>query len=140
MIEIFPDLMHGGHKLDSNEALVLDAVDALATQRSLNTLLETRRALTELAGSFMIKRVIGVRLKEQEDEAINDVANIKDRLPVSTKDVKAHVSLSVDVRVVNWRIAVSNRRLVRVFSRVRDRKVVFSAMPDGLALVLEVNV
>ena len=55
-------------------------------------------------------------------EAVGDVADREDGLPVLAEDVEAYVSFDVDVRVEDLRGALDLRRLVRV-ARGRDSHV-----------------
>jgi len=113
----------------SDETWVLDAINTLSAQRSLHVLLETNWIFAELSSSFVVKWVIGVRFKKEENKAVNDIANIKNRFPVSSQNVQADSAFSINVRMIDWSVAVSNGWLMRIFLRVCHREIILSAKP-----------
>ena len=76
------------------------------------------------------QRVVGVRLVEEVDQAVDDGVDVEDRLPVLPQNVEADVALEVDVRVEDFGIAVDLRRLVRVHGRDREGEVVGQGTGD----------
>lgn len=88
----------------------------------------------------MVQRVVGVWLKEEENQAHNDVADVEDGLPVSPEDIEANVAIHVDVGVVDGRVAVDRGRLVRVLRRDAHGEVVLATAPNGVLLPRQVHV
>ena len=82
----------------------------------------------------MVERIVGIRLDEEENEAENDWVDPEDGLPVGTQDVEAHITIRVNVGVVDGRVAVDLRRFVRVGERDGDAELVLSALPHAVFL------
>ena len=82
-------------------------------------------------GRLLVQGVVGVRLVEEVDQAVDDGVDVEDRLPVLPQDVEADVALQVNVRVEDFGVAVDLRRLVRVHGRDREGEVVGRALPEA---------
>lgn len=67
----------------------------------------------EVVGGFLVQRVAGVGLEEEELQADDDGIEVQHGLPVFAQDVEADVALEVDVGVVDLLFALDFRRLVR---------------------------
>ena len=69
-------------------------------------------------GRLLVQGVVGVRLVEEVDQAVDDGVDVEDRLPVLPQYVEADVALQIDVRVEDLRVAVDLRRLVRYMAGI----------------------
>ena len=87
----------------------------------------------------MVERVIGIGLKEQENQTHDDVSNIEYGLPVSSEDVKANVAIGVNIWVVHGRVAMDNWRLMRILRRHTDSEIVLATHPDGVLFAGKVH-
>ena len=110
-------------------ARVALSTDSFTTECPLHILLKAGRVLTELSRCFMIERVVGVWLEEEENQAHDDVSNIEYGLPVCSQNIQAHVAICVDVRMVDVRIAMNDWGFVGILGRNSDREVELSANP-----------
>ena len=105
----------------------------------MHILLEAVRVLSELRRSLVVKRVVRVRLQEEENQTHDDVSDIEDGLPVGSENVQAHVALSVYVRVVDISVAVDDGGLVGVLGGHAHREVEPAADPDAVLLARQVH-
>ena len=92
-----------------------------ASESLANRDLEFPAVLIEHAGSFLIERVVRIRLEHQELQAHDDGLDREHGLPVLAQYVQAYVPLHVDVRMEDRRLAEHLGCVVRV--RLRDLKV-----------------
>ena len=87
----------------------------------------------------MVKWVVRVGLQEEEDEAHDNITDVKYGLPVSPEDVEADVALSVDVRMVNGGVTVDNWSFVRILRRHSNSEVILSSTPYTVLLILQIH-
>ena len=89
-------------------------MEVFSTKGPGNILLKPGNIVAELGCSFMVERVIWIWLKEQEDESIDDEVNISDSAPIVSQDVKAHIAIKVDIRVVYLCLTLDLWRFMRI--------------------------
>ena len=87
----------------------------------------------------MVKRVIGIWFKEQENKTHNDITNIEHGFPISSEDVQTNVAVSVNIRMVNRSVAMDNWSLVGILRRHSHGEIVFSSNPNTIRFILEVH-
>mmetsp|Transcript_67489 Transcript_67489/g.170257 ORF Transcript_67489/g.170257 Transcript_67489/m.170257 type:complete len:201 (-) Transcript_67489:1-603(-) len=80
----------------------------------------------------MVQRVTGVGLQEKVQQTVDNRGDGEDGLPIFTEDVKADIALKVDVGVVNLRLALDLRGLVRVQRGHVENKRVAGTFPEAL--------
>jgi hypothetical protein len=86
----------------------------------------------EVVGGFLVQRVAGVGLEEEELQADDYGVEVEDRLPVFAQDVEADVALEVDVRVVDLLFALDLWRLVREVLADGEGEVELAAFVETL--------
>ena len=92
----------------------MDSVEVSASHRPLHVLLKEPPICLQLVGCLLVQWVLGIRLQEEVLQAVDDAVDGQHGFPVLAENVKAHVALEVDVRVVDALRAFHFRRLVRV--------------------------
>lgn len=95
--------------------------------------------VAEFSSSLVVKWVVRVRLQEEEDQAHDHVSDVEHGLPVGAQDVETHITVSVDVWVVHWSIAVHYGGLVRVLIGNSHSEVELGTHPDGVLLLSQVH-
>lgn len=67
--------------------------------------LEVLSVVPQMLSRVLVQRITRVGLEEQELQPHNHSVQIQHRLPVLAQDVQAHVTLEVDVRVIDLLLA-----------------------------------
>jgi hypothetical protein len=88
------------------------SLDLTTAHRRADVPPETVSVGHEVVGGFLVQRIAGVGLEEEELQAHDDGVEVEHRLPVLAQDVEADVALEVDVGVVDLLFALDFRRLV----------------------------
>lgn len=86
----------------------------------------------EVVGGFLVQRVAGVGLEEEELQADDDCVEVEDWLPVFAQDVQADVAFEVNVGVVDLLFALDFRRLVREVLADGEGEVELAAFVQAL--------
>ena len=86
----------------------------------------------------MIKRVVRIRLQEEENEAVKNRIYVEDRFPVLAQNVQTHISFKVDIGVVQRSVALSFGGFMGVRGRHRKSKAVLASFPEWI-FIFEVN-
>jgi len=94
--------------------LEVDAVDMPSLHGLLHVELEGPPVALELSRSLLIQGVFRVGLQEEVLEAVHNGVDGEDGFPVLAKNVEAHVSLQINVRVINLSLTFHLWRFVRV--------------------------
>ena len=110
------------------------AADDFATEGPLHILLKAIRVLAELGCSLVVQGVVRVGLQEKENKSHDYVADIKDRLPVSSENIQANIAFHIDVGMVHICITVDHRGLMRVLRRHPHREVKLAPNPKTVLL------
>ena len=84
------------------------------SQGTLHLRREARHTLSHHGRSVVVQRVIRVRLNEKEDETEDDGVDSKYGLPVIAQNVEAHITVRVDVRMIDLRLAFTLRGVMRI--------------------------
>lgn len=95
-----------------HDAVVRDALDAATSHAGAHVALESITVACQVLGCLLVQRIAGIGLEEQELQTDDDSVQIEHWLPVLAQDVQAHVSLEVDVGVVDLLRALDLWRLV----------------------------
>jgi len=95
-----------------HDAVVRDALDAATCHAGTHIALEAITVASQILSSLLVQRIASIGLEEQELQTHNNSIQVQHRLPVLAQDVQAHVSLEVDVGVVDLLRALDLRRLV----------------------------
>ena len=85
-----------------------------SSQSTLHLIRKISHAFAHNGRGVMVQRIIWVGLNEQEDETKNDSIDAEHGFPIVTQNVKAHVAVHVDIRMINLGLAFTFRRIVRV--------------------------
>lgn len=80
----------------------------------VNIVLELRVVLDHEISSLGVQWVVGIRFQEKSHETHKYVRDTQARIPLSTKNVKAHTTIEINVRMVNTGFASYSRGVVRV--------------------------
>lgn len=88
------------------------SLDLTAAHRRAHVPPEAVSVGHEVVGGFLVQRVAGVGLEEEELQADDDGVEVENGLPVFAQDVEADIALEVDVGVVDLLFALDFRRLV----------------------------
>jgi hypothetical protein len=96
-----------------HDAVVRDALDTATSHARAHIALESITIASQILSSLLVQRITSVGLEEQELQTDNNRIQVQHWLPVLAQDVQAHVSLEIDVGVVDLLRALDLRRLVR---------------------------
>ena len=107
---VFPPMMDSPSLQHPIVRLTLHAPTAHTTP---HVSLEPLAIRFQILGSLLIQRIARVRLEKQELQAHDDRVQIQNGFPVFSQDVQTHVTLEVDVRVVDLLGAFHFGRVVR---------------------------
>ena len=80
----------------------------------MNILLKYPSVTLQDLGRLLVKRIFRVGLEEEVLQSVNDGIDGQNRLPILAEDVQANVSFEINVWVVDLRLTLHFRRLVRI--------------------------
>ncbi len=91
--------------------------------------LELLHAGSHKLGCLMVQGIIRVGVIEQEVKSKGYCVQVEYRLPVSSENVQAHITLHIDVRVIDLSVAVALWCFMRVTGWDCDSEIVSSTIP-----------
>ena len=105
-----------------------------SSHRLCDFILKQVHALSHQGRRFVIQRIIWVWLQKQEVEAHNNCVEVEHWLPIGSQNVQTHITLHVDVWVIDLSVTVAFWSGVRIVIGNIDRELELSSSPETVFL------
>jgi len=107
------------------------SLDLTSFQRCFDIFLKPFDIADHLRGCLFVQRIIGVRLDEQKENSSDDIVEIQNWFPICSEDIQTHVSLQINVWMIDFRAAVDFRRLMRVVCSYFNSEEILRSSPKS---------
>ena len=100
--------------IPSNHFREINSIVFSSSKGTLNFSCEIRSTISHLFGCFVVQWISRIRLNEQENESQDNSVNSQYWFPIGSENIKANVSLEVNIWMVDWSYAMAFRSLMRI--------------------------